>query len=389
MNILHKPGISRVSRRGAIAPLSLFMLVPMIACMAFSVELARISAVKAELQRTADAAAMAAAWDLLQTTIEQTEIIPGIAKARFSAQQSVMQNPAGNVILSIDSNSNNSEDGEIAIGTYLPTGVFEIWHDDESPQPNAVRVTVQRSKDRNGSMQMLFGKFLGVNEAQFSTTTIAGFLTNFRGFKAPPAGETIGVLPFTVRDTTWAAFTEGAGSDDWTFDKDSGAIFAGGDGVLELNIFPHTTGSSGNSGTINFGASSNSTNTLRRHIREGLNADDLAHLPNGRLELDADGMLLLNGDTGISAGMKDAISEILGQPRILPLYSSVSGNGNNAYFQIVAFVGVRIVEVDLTGSKNKNKKILIQPAPTAIKFGIPSTEAITSEFLFTPVNIVK
>jgi hypothetical protein len=115
----------------------------------------------------------------------------------------------------------------------------------------------------------------------------------------------------------------------------------------------------------------------------------MAHLPNGRIELGPDGTLSLNGDTGISAGMKDALMEIIGQPRILPLYESVSGNGNNAYFEIIAFVGVRIVHVDLTGSKNKNKKIMIQPAATTLKNAITSSGSSTSQFLYTVVNLVE
>lgn len=347
-----------------------------------------MSAVKAELQRAADSAAMAACWDLLQGAIEETDVSTSVSKARVTAEQFVQMNPAGAVTLSIDLNTSNDVDGELAIGTYLPTGVFEAWVNDESAQPNAIQVTVQRTSLRNGAMPMFFGRLLGVNEAQFSATATAGFLTNFKGFRAPP-GETIGVLPFTLRDTAWEKFMAGAGSDSWHFDTDSGEISEGSDGVLELNIFPHATGTAGNSGTINFGASNNSTNTLRRQIREGLNAGDLSHLPNGQLELGPDGTLSLNGDTGISAGMKDALMDVLGKPKILPLYTSVSGNGNNAYFEIVGFVGVRIVEVDLSGSKNEYKKILVQPAPTAIRFGIPSSAGITSEFLYTPVSIVK
>ena len=44
----------------------------------------------------------------------------------------------------------------------------------------------------------------------------------------------------------------------------------------------------------------------------------------------AGGKLYLNGDTGISAGVKDELASIKGQPRIIPIFSTVSGNGNNA-----------------------------------------------------------
>ena len=55
------------------------------------------------------------------------------------------------------------------------------------------------------------------------------------------------------------------------------------------------------------------------------------------------------GDTGISAGVKDELASIIGQTRIIPVFSSVSGNGNNATYVIVRWVGVRVMAVKLTG----------------------------------------
>ena len=69
----------------------------------------------------------------------------------------------------------------------------------------------------------------------------------------------------------------------------------------------------------------------------------------GSLQFNASGVLHLNGDTGISAGVKDELASIIGQPRIIPIFSSVVGPGNNADYTIVKFVGVRILAVKLTG----------------------------------------
>jgi len=79
----------------------------------------------------------------------------------------------------------------------------------------------------------------------------------------------------------------------------------------------------------------------------------------GQLTLGADGTVILNGDTGISAGFKDELDFIKGNPRTIPLYSTVSGPGNNAMFTIVKFAGIRILDVKLTGSP---KYVTVQPA---------------------------
>ncbi len=80
------------------------------------------------------------------------------------------------------------------------------------------------------------------------------------------------------------------------------------------------------------------------------------------LIFDSNGQLTLNGDTGISAGVKDELASIIGQTRVIPIFSSVTGNGNNAQYRIVKWAGVRILAVRLTGAMSK-KMVMVQPAP--------------------------
>src|SRR5690606_12049527 len=122
--------------------------------------------------------------------------------------------------------------------------------------------------------------------------------------------------------------------DDWTWNAANETISAGSDGVLEVNLFPQGTGSPGNRGTVDIGSSNNSTADIARQIVHGISAQDLAH-HGGRLEFDEDGELELNGDTGISAGVKDELASIRGEPRLIPIFSKVVGPGNNAQYTIV------------------------------------------------------
>jgi len=99
--------------------------------------------------------------------------------------------------------------------------------------------------------------------------------------------------------------------------------------------------------------------------------------------------LTLNGDTGISAGIKDELFSIIGKKRIIPIYSSVAGNGNNAMYTIVRLEGIRILDVKLTGSKNE-KRVIIQPAKMVARNAIlSSTGTRSSDFLVSPVMIVE
>ena len=61
------------------------------------------------------------------------------------------------------------------------------------------------------------------------------------------------------------------------------------------------------------------------------------------------------------AAIKDELESIIGLPRAIPLFSEVTGNGNNAMFTVVGFAGIRIMEVKMTGAMSK-KRVIIQPA---------------------------
>jgi hypothetical protein len=176
--------------------------------------------------------------------------------------------------------------------------------------------------------------------------------------------------------------------DNYRFDPESGRVIPGSDGVPEVNLYPQGTGSPGNRGTVDIGGQNNSTNDIARQILHGISAEDLAALGKP-LVLDSSGTMTLNGDTGISAGVKDELASIVGQKRIIPIFSSVSGNGNNASYNIVAWVGIRILDVRLTGAM-KSKYVYVQPAGVIARNIIPGDASRTwSEMLFSPAVLVR
>jgi len=87
--------------------------------------------------------------------------------------------------------------------------------------------------------------------------------------------------------------------------------------------------------------------------------------------------------------MKDELASIAGQPRIIPLFSNVSGPGNNAQYTITGFAGIRILDVKLTG-KMSSKRVIVQPARVQLYGGIPaSDDTPTSYFIYSPVWLVR
>ena len=77
--------------------------------------------------------------------------------------------------------------------------------------------------------------------------------------------------------------------------------------------------------------------------------------------------------------MESALQSIIGQPRVLPLYRSASGTGNGTFYEIVEFVPITIVSVDLTGG---NKRIIAQPRIANVRELIEGTSRL--DFDITP-----
>lgn len=364
----------RIRRRGSIATFALVVLVIFFAMLAFALDVGLIEVTRTQLQRTADSAATAAVWELID---EQVAV--GSANSSITtenARDTAEQYAALNTVLG---SGPALAESDVQIG-YLadPTDPDEEMDTSGTNPPNAVRVLVRRTTDQNGEVPLFFAKLLGTDSARRSARATAAFVSNFVGFRAPTDGTNLGMLPFALDIDTWNDMLDGTGSDNWTWNAESGQIEAGPDGILEMNLFPQGTGSPGNRGTIDIGSNNNSTADIARQITDGVSPEDLEY-HNGKLELDDNGELFLNGDTGISAGVKDELESIKGKPRVIPVFTVVNGPGNNATYTIVNFAGVRVMEVKLTG-KMSGKRVMIQPAVMVSNGGIPSTNGVTSTF---------
>ena len=372
-------------RRGAVLVLAAVMMVAMFALLALAVDLGYVTLVRTELQSSADAAALAATWELYDSRALLPESTPYAAQsdvfnaAQYYASRNTVAQAAPELAFT-----------DFEYGRLDPASSMNfIFNKDDPSYFNAVRVRVRRTADINGEVPLFFARVVGVDSNSGEAEAIAMFRDNFSGFTMPPLDKgNLKVLPFALDINTWQAVLAGITPDLWSWDADNKQIYPWPDGVPEANLFPQGTGSPGNRGTVDVGASNNSTADIRRQILEGVTQADLDHV-GGKVELGPDGTLELNGDTGISAGMKDALASIKGKPRVIPLFATVVGPGNNATYTIVGFAGVRIMDVNLTGQMS-SKRVIIQPAKVKIHGGIPAPDdAPRSYNIYSPVWLVR
>jgi Flp pilus assembly protein TadG len=376
----HRPNCHR---RGTVLVLVVFFMSILMGFVALVVDLGYLAQSKGELQRTADSAALGACWDFgVRTYLTQNPTASRSAAVTYAQGTTTQNKVCGTTpaLASADiqwgrlSDLNNRQEP-------LDTCVSDN-------QINAVKVVLRRTDQLNGPIPTFFARVMGVNGINATAEATAAMIRNVRGFSTPGDGSNLGILPFALDVDTWDNMLEGTGSDNYRYDAVSRTVVSGADGVLEVNLYPQNTGAPGNRGTIDIGSAGNSTADIARQIVYGISPDDLEQL-DGSLELGEDGTLELNGDTGISAGVKDELESIKGQPRIIPLFSQVQGPGNNAQFTIVRWVGVRIMNVKLTGSQS-SKKVMIQRAPVIAKGAIPATDTeVTSDFVFSTAALVR
>lgn len=359
---------SKRARRGIAVVYVAIGLTVMLGMAALAVDISMLYTAQSELQRSADAAALAGDWGLLDERRLQGGC--GEDEAFADAVASAQHLGTINSVL----RSENVVTGDDVLLGYLDFEAGDTELDTSDPSAwNSVMVTVQRNADRGGSVMLNFARVFGLSSREMSASAVASFSDAVKGFRVTSSSGNAGLLPFALQVDVWLGLLEGTQTtgDHYAYDPETGSVSSGSDNVLELNLYPGAgTGQlpPGNFGTVDIGSSNNSTADIARQILFGITEEDLSYL-GGSIELGDDGTLELNGDTGLSAGVKDELDAIMGQPRTIPLFSEVSGPGNNAMFTIVGFAGVRIVNVKLTGSMN-SKQLIIQPAmsvdPSAI-----------------------
>lgn len=363
---------------GAAAILGLVLLLALAAIMAIAIDFGYIHVAETELRRSADAAAMAGCWEVFAQQDKDAELNNALPAFVSNAANSIAaKNFVGEIAPLLTSD-------DVEIGKYDPVngwGVCSFSH------ANAVRVTLRRDNGSNSELPLLFAAVTGRESQAMQVTAVAAMFNSIGGFVKPPnVTETRGILPIALDLESWESAVAANTVDEYQL-KD-GEVVSGSDGVFETNLYPKGTGAPGNRGTVDIGDSNNSTSDLSRQILHGISRQDFVDLGKP-LVFDSNGELHLNGDTGISAGIKDELASLIGKKRIVPIFTEVSGQGNNSSFTIVKFEGVRILDVKLTGKKSQ-KRVIVQPVKVIGRGAkIDWSGNNTTSHLLTPVMLVE
>ncbi len=372
----------RQQRRGNTSVLVAILMVPLLGMVALSVDVGIICTSKVELQRSADAGALAAAWELLNSQTPSSNLTPN--RAEQEARNAAVEYAALNGVLPQKSITLASADIDIG---HAQNPLSSLSLDYSQPAfYNVVKIRVRRDHIANNPAPSLLARILGHDSTDVAATATAAFITSVRGFRQPlDPHQKIPLLPFALDSNTWNNALAGGGLDNWRWDAAAGEFVPGSDGIAEFNLYPQNTGSMFHQGTVNLGTSQDSASHVSRQILEGVSAEDLAY-HGGKLVADQQIALYLDGDAGISAGFKDELFAIRGQPRIVPIVSEMSGEGGKGVTTIVGWAGLRIADVVLVG---KDKQVIAQATKIITPGAVPGGDPGTSRFITSTVWLAE
>jgi Flp pilus assembly protein TadG len=344
-------------RKGIVAVMVAFLAIPMFLMVAFSVDYGLLVSVQSELQRAAEAAALAAVVDLVPNQDgDQTQ---GVANARTTVKTMV-----NNHVFKIGSSTNTSQKldvdvtnaAQVEIGVLKRSSVYTDFNngngsvtidaDSDPADPtvlaDTVRVTLGRGgTSPNDSVSLFFAKVMGIDEMGVQARATA----TLRAGSVPTVGTDI--IPLAVLKAVYDLAGPG------------GTFSMYGDKSIEVNGVIQGTLPAGGWGQVDIGDENNAASDLTDQIVNGLRQSDLdALFADGRTTSNSTVTtpLFVNGDTGFNANLQQPLEQLANtsEVRLIPIYDVIpTGQGENVEFHIVDWGLVRVNQVQLTGNPNK------------------------------------
>ena len=229
--------------RGVVAVQVLVALVVLLGFAALTIDVGAMYNVRADLQRAADAAALAGASayttdDMMRVRMETGGAetlaqVVGLASSRVTEFSSV--NPT------FGTSTTWAAPEDITTGWINLNSASDTIH--ANPQPvdyNAVQVVVRRQagygEDSNGPVQLFFAPIFGMLTGETGARAVAVFDDRFAGLTVSEDGA--GMLPFTIHEDAFAS-EWAAGADQYRYDDETGNVTQTPDDIREIRLYPY------------------------------------------------------------------------------------------------------------------------------------------------------
>lgn len=365
-------------KRAVIAvQVGVFMSV-MLGFAALTVDVGVLYNTRADLQRAADAAALAGASayitdDMMRVRTSDSggalSTVVGMAEGRVSSFSGLN----GSFGLS----TTNVAPGDILAGWFNASSGSTAVHTNPAPKDyNAIGVTVRRQAGygdgANGPIPLFFAPILGWMLGETQASAVAIFDDRVASITVTPEGSDL--LPFTIdQDAFELELVQGG--DQYAYNEGSGSISSVSDGIREIRLYPYPLSGSGyaegdgNFGMLNIGTGNQGVSAEAVQIENGVPASDF-EMEIGTSELtfsDADGGAItydITGSPGLEATLKSVLSQKVGQVIGFFLHTNVVLSGSNATYTITQLRYGRVMDIRLTGAPSQ-RGFFVQPVSYA------------------------
>jgi len=371
-------GSSALHRQRAVVAVQVaVLLLVLLGMSALTVDVGQLYAARNELQRAADAGALAGASaytsdDMMRVRMGTGEpasldLVKTTAAAR--AQELSTLNDTLNAPTRVAT-------GDIHTGWINVRSASEPMNTSPAGRDfNAVGVVVRRDQGEaavNGPVPLFFSGLFGKHFANSSASAVAVFDDRVRGFSTSAPHPRL--LPFTIREEAfYSELTSGGDSYQWN--EPGGPVSRAPDGIREVRLYPYPLSGGpykagdGNFGVLNIGTGNQGIDAERVQIFNGVSPEDF-EMEIGTSELtfvDAGGNPLtynMTGSPGLEATLKEAIAAIQGEIVGFFLHTQVILTGSNAIYTIRSLRFGRVMDIRLSGPPEQ-RGFFIQPVSYA------------------------
>ena len=308
-----RPWIRHAARhpRGAVAAITAALLPAFIGLAALSTDTAVIAVARSEMSTAADAAALAGAMQL--ATEDRVRGTTSITTEITAANNQAVALATANSVLGtapiVNANKSNQSGGQIMVGYLNPTNASSTLDSSTASTSlfNSVQVQILRDASHGGSIPTVFAQLMGFKGSNVTVTSTATAQSySISGFQAV-GSLNASLLPIVLDKTTWQTMMTGQSTDQYTYNSSNNTVTSGADGIYESQLYPVSSGSPGNWGTIKVGVSNNSTSVLRPRSSTGSRRPNWRPTRTARsssTRRQSPPSMTFSGNPGISAGIK-------------------------------------------------------------------------------------
>ena len=360
------------ARTGAVTVLVAILLVVLLGCVAFAVDIGHLYVARTELQRAADSAALAGAIALGRGSDDAP--YGDYYRSSERIYSYAEQYAASNAVVGKGVVLNRSSDVKIGYLQY-PRNLSASLQIVPLDACNAVQVIARRdSSNADGRVALFFAPIWGINSSDVSASAIAVLDDRFYAYAPGDSGPTI---PFSIEEQVWNdQIVEGNGPDEYTYDGETENVLTSPDGNPEIKLFPEKLkeeeeDGAGMFGIVHIGPGEGALGAcvIEAQIENGISGDDLVNLTGEPMinfynQVSGEPITYnavsydILGDPGLKATLEDAMEAKVGKTIGFFLHSTMSGTGANTVFTVVGMRFGRVMSVDLHGG---GKAIIIQP----------------------------